>query len=309
MKFFVTGANGQLGYDVICELYHRNFEFVGSDKDQKFRSFYSNRIESTIILDNYVQLDIENKNDVSRTIEKYKPNVVIHCAAWTAVDLAEDSHNYKKVKSINANGTKNIAEICQKLNCKMIYISTDYVFDGKGDDPWDPDCKIFNPLNYYGKTKLEGEIEVINLLKKYFIVRIEWLFGMNGKNFVKTMLDLGEKNTEVKVVCDQFGTPTYSYDLSKLLIDMSETDKYGIYHITNEGDYISWYEFCLEIYRQCGLKTKVIPITSDEYKFSVAIRPKNSRFDRKKLQKNNFNLLPPWKDALKRFLKEIKKIN
>ena len=250
-------------------------------------------------------MDITDAVSVNRVITEVDPDVVVHCAAWTAVDAAEDEENIPKVRMINVEGTRNIANICKKLDCKMIYISTDYVFDGQGTLPWDPDCKNYSPLCVYGQTKLEGEIAVTNTLDKFFIVRIAWVFGVNGHNFIKTMLNLGKKYDEIRVVSDQIGTPTYTFDLARLLVDMAETEKYGFYHATNEGGFISWYDFACEIFRQAGFSTKVIPVTTQEYGVSKAKRPFNSRLDKSKLTKNGFELLPEWKDALKRYLKEI----
>jgi len=230
---------------------------------------------------------------------------VIHCAAWTAVDLAEEEENIPKVRAINADGTQNIANVCKSLNCKMVYISTDYVFDGQGETPWQPDCKDYKPLNVYGQTKLEGELAVVNTLDKFFIVRIAWVFGLNGKNFIKTMLNVGKKYDTVRVVNDQIGTPTYTLDLSRLLVDMVETEKYGYYHATNEGGYISWYDFACEIFRQAGYSTNVQPVTTAQYGLSKAARPFNSRLDKTKLAENGFTPLPTWQDALRRYLKEI----
>ena len=229
----------------------------------------------------------------------------MHCAAWTAVDLAEDEDKQELVRAINADGTRNIARVCKELDCKMVYISTDYVFDGQGETPWTADCKNFKPLNVYGQTKLEGELAVSEMLEKYFIVRIAWVFGLNGKNFIKTMLNIGKKFDTLRVVHDQIGTPTYTLDLSRLLVDMIETEKYGYYHATNEGGYISWYDFACEIFRQAGYSTKVQPVTTAEYGLSKAARPFNSRLDKTKLAENGFTLLPPWQDALRRYLKEI----
>ena len=285
MKVLVTGVNGQLGYDVVNELKKRNHIAVGVD---------------------IAEMDITNKKDVETVIGDVNPDAVIHCAAWTAVDLAED--NEDKVMNVNANGTENIALVCKKNNIKMMYISTDYVFDGQGEKPWEPDCKDYKPLNVYGKSKLAGELAVSNNLSKYFIVRIAWVFGKNGKNFIKTMLNVGKTHPEVKVVNDQIGTPTYTYDLARLLVDMIETDKYGYYHATNEGGYISWYEFTKEIYKQAGLNTKIIPVTTKEYGLSKAKRPFNSRLDKTKLVENGFMPLPNWQDALNRYLKEIGEI-
>lgn len=302
MRFFITGVNGQLGHDVMNELLKRGHEGIGSDIQEK----YSGIMNNLLIKVPYVKLDITNKIKVEQIITQINPDVVIHCAAWTAVDLAEDSDKTDKVYLINADGTKNIAEVCKRLNCKMIYISTDYVFNGKGTKPWKPDCKEYAPLNVYGKSKLKGEIAVSERLNKYFIVRIAWVFGLNGKNFIKTMLNIGKTHDVVRVVNDQIGTPTYTYDLARLLIDMSETEKYGYYHVTNEGDYISWYDFAKEIYNQAGYITKVIPVTTEEYGLSKALRPLNSRLDRSKLIENGFTPLPTWKDAVSRYLEEIK---
>ena len=222
------------------------------------------------------------------------------------MDAAEDEENKPKVYAINVSGTENIAEVCKEVNCKMVYISTDYVFDGQGTEPWQPDCKNYDPLNYYGQTKLMGELAVSSILEKYFIVRIAWAFGLNGSNFIKTMINIGKTHDEVRVVNDQIGTPTYTYDLARLLVDMCETEKYGYYHATNEGGYISWYDFCCEFYRQYGLKTKVIPVTTAEYGASKAKRPYNSRLDKSKLIENGFAPLPTWQDAVRRYLEEAK---
>ena len=252
----------------------------------------------------YVQLDITDSEAVASVLAEVKPDVVVHCAAWTAVDAAEDEENKEKVFSINAKGTENIAKVCKELDCKMIYISTDYVFDGQGDRPWEPDDKNYAPLNVYGESKLQGEQAVSSILEKYFIVRIAWVFGLNGKNFIKTMINVGKTHDEVRVVNDQIGTPTYTYDLSRLLVDMAETDKYGYYHATNEGGYISWYDFCVEFYKQYGLETKVTPVTTAEYGLSKAARPFNSRLDKSKLVEAGFTPLPTWQDAVSRYLKE-----
>ncbi|MDD6229236.1 MAG: dTDP-4-dehydrorhamnose reductase, partial [Lactimicrobium massiliense] len=233
------------------------------------------------------------------------PDVIVHCAAWTAVDMAEDDDKVAKVRAVNAGGTQNIANAAKELDAKMVYISTDYVFNGQGTDPWQPDCKDYQPLNVYGKTKLEGELAVANTLQKYFIVRIAWVFGKNGKNFIKTMLKVGKTHDEVRVVNDQIGTPTYTYDLARLLVDMIETDKYGYYHATNEGGYISWADFTKEIYKDAGFKTKVIPVTTEEYGLSKAARPFNSRLDKSKLVENGFTPLPDWRDAVKRYIDEL----
>ena len=295
MKVFVTGVGGQLGFDVMNRLKAKGHEPIGSD------------ILDSSDFSNYVKLDITDENAVKTVLCNIKPDVVIHCAAWTAVDAAEDEENTEKVFKINAKGTENIAKVCKELDCKMVYISTDYVFDGQGETPWDPDCKDYAPLSVYGKSKLEGEKAVSSILDKYFIVRIAWVFGLNGKNFIKTMLNVGAKYDTVRVVCDQIGTPTYTLDLSKLLVDMVETEKYGYYHATNEGGYISWYDFTCEIFRQAGYNTKVVPVTTEEYGISKAARPFNSRLDKSKLVKNGFEPLPDWQDALSRYLKEIEK--
>jgi dTDP-4-dehydrorhamnose reductase len=253
----------------------------------------------------YEMLDITDAEAVEQVITRVKPDVVVHCAAWTAVDLAEDADKIEKVRAINATGTANIAAVCKGLDCKMIYISTDYVFDGQGEAPWEPDCKDYKPLNVYGQTKLEGELAVANTLEKFFIVRIAWVFGLNGKNFIKTMLALSEKYDTLRVVCDQIGTPTYTLDLSRLLVDMALSEKYGYYHATNEGGFISWYDFAVEIFRQAGKQTAVLPVTTAEYGLSKAARPFNSRLDKKKLADSGFEPLPDWRDALARYLKEI----
>ena len=294
MKFFVTGVAGQLGYDVVNELIKRGHIAVGSDI-----------IESAEINAQYVPLDITDKEAVERVITEINPDAVIHCAAWTAVDAAEDEENIVKVEAINAGGTENIAKACKKVDCKMLYISTDYVFDGQGTEPWKADCTDYKPLSVYGRTKLEGELAVKANLDKYFIVRIAWVFGVNGKNFIKTMLNVGKKYDTVRVVSDQIGTPTYTYDLARLLVDMAESEKYGTYHATNEGGYISWYDFTKEIFAQAGYTTSVIPVTTEEYGLSKAARPFNSRLDKSKLKENGFEPLPTWQDALGRYLKEI----
>lgn len=284
MKVLVTGARGQLGYDVVNELKGRGHEAIGVD---------------------IAEMDITDCESVKRVFSKVRPQAVVHCAAWTAVDAAEDTDNIPKARAINADGTRYIAEECKKLGCKMVYISTDYVFDGQGSEPWKADCKDYKPLSVYGQTKLEGELAVSSTLEKYFIVRIAWVFGLNGKNFVKTMLNVGKTHDTVRVVSDQIGTPTYTYDLARLLVDMVESEKYGYYHATNEGGYISWYDFTKEIYRQAGLDTKVIPVTTAEYGLSKAARPYNSRLDKSKLIENGFTPLPTWQNALARYLKEL----
>nr|WP_300407668.1 dTDP-4-dehydrorhamnose reductase [uncultured Ruminococcus sp.] len=302
MKVLVTGVAGQLGHDVMNELHKRGYEGVGSDIAPQ----YSGADDGTAVTKmDYVQMDITNSEEVTETIKKVNPDVVVHCAAWTAVDLAEESENKEKVMAINVGGTENIARVCKELDCKIVYISTDYVFDGYGTRPWEEDCKDYAPLNVYGESKLMGEKVVSLKLEKYFIVRIAWVFGVNGNNFIKTMLKVGKKFDTLKVVNDQIGTPTYTYDLSRLLVDMIETDKYGYYHATNEGGYISWYDFACEIFKQAGYKTKVNPVTTEEYGVSKARRPFNSRLNKTKLVDNGFTPLPDWKDALSRYLKEI----
>lgn len=303
MKVFVTGVAGQLGHDVMNELSKRGYEGVGTDLAPEYSGVQDN---SPVTKMPYVSLDITDASAVEATIKEVNPDVIIHCAAWTAVDMAEDDDKVEKVRAINAGGTQNIANAAKELDAKMVYISTDYVFDGQGEKPWEPDCKDYKPLNVYGQTKLEGELAVANTLEKYFIVRIAWVFGLNGKNFIKTMLNVAKTHDTVKVVNDQIGTPTYTYDLARLLVDMVETDKYGYYHATNEGGYISWYDFTKEIYRQAGLDTKVLPVTTAEYGLSKAARPFNSRLDKSKLVENGFTPLPTWQDALSRYLKEIK---
>lgn len=302
MKVFVTGVGGQLGHDVMNELHKRGYEGVGSDIAPQYSGAEDG---SAVTSMPYVQLDITDAAAVEAVITEVAPDVVVHCAAWTAVDLAEDDDKVEKVRAINAGGTQNIANVCKKLGCKMVYISTDYVFDGQGETPWEPDQKNYKPLNVYGQTKLEGELAVSQTLDKFFIVRIAWVFGLNGKNFIKTMLNVGQKFDTVRVVCDQIGTPTYTLDLSRLLVDMIETEKYGYYHATNEGGYISWYDFTCEIFRQAGYATKVVPVTTQEYGLSKAARPFNSRLAKGKLVENGFTPLPTWQDALARYLKEL----
>ena len=303
MKVFVTGVNGQLGHDVMNELAKRNIDGVGSD----LKPIYSGVADgSAVTVMPYVALDITDKEAVHKVIVDIHPDAVIHCAAWTAVDMAEDDDKVELVRKVNAGGTQHIADACKAVNCKMMYISTDYVFNGQGTEPWKPDCKDYAPLNVYGQTKLEGEQAVANTLDKYFIVRIAWVFGLNGNNFIKTMLNVGKKFLELRVVNDQIGTPTYTLDLARLLVDMIETDKYGYYHATNEGGYISWYEFACEIFKQAKYDVKVTPVTTAEYGLSKAKRPFNSRLDKSKLAENGFTPLPVWQDAVKRYLKEIK---
>lgn len=303
MKFFVTGVNGQLGRDVMKELNRRGHEAIGSGRAADYSGA---AYRSDVAVMPYVCVDITDREAIENVILKIKPDAVIHCAAWTAVDDAEYEDKAALVRSINVDGTRNIADACRKLDCKMLYLSTDYVFDGRGEKPWKPDCEAYKPLNMYGRTKLDGELAVKNALKKFFIVRIAWVFGLNGKNFVRTMIELGKTRDEVSVVNDQIGTPTYTADLARLLVDMCETDRYGYYHATNEGGYISWYDFCTEIYRQCGLKTKITPVSTEEYGLSKAARPFNGRLDTKKLVENGFEPLPSWQDAVGRYLNEMK---
>ena len=300
MKVVVTGVCGQLGYDVLNELAGRGYEGLGTDilpLDEKDGG--------TLHGHPYAQLDITDREAVHALIRAYKPDAVVHCAAWTNVDGAEDPANQDKVYAVNALGTRNIAEAAEAAGAKMLYLSTDYVFSGEGTEPWDPDCTKYRPLNYYGKTKLEGEKAVRDLVSRFFIVRIAWVFGVNGSNFVKTMLRLGQTHDTLRVVNDQIGTPTFTYDLARLLVDMIETTEYGYYHATNEGGYISWYTFACEIFKQAGLSVHVIPVTTAEYGVSKASRPFNSRLDKEKLTRKGFVRLPVWSDALERYLKMI----
>jgi len=305
VKVFVTGVGGQLGHDVMNELAKRGYEGVGSDIAPVYSGIQDG---SDVTKMPYVPMDITNREQVDQVISEIDPDVIVHCAAWTAVDLAEDEDKKAKVKAINVDGVQNIADVVKKIDAKMIYISTDYVFNGQGTEPWQPDCKDYAPLNYYGETKLGGELAVSNTLDKYFIVRIAWVFGLNGKNFIKTMLNVGKTHDSVRVVNDQIGTPTYTLDLSVLLVDMLETDKYGYYHATNEGGYISWYDFTREIYRQAGYTTDVTAVTTAEYGLSKAARPFNSRLDKSKLVEAGFKPLPTWQDALSRYLVALKDI-
>lgn len=293
MKVLVTGVKGQLGFDIVNELKEKNIEAVGVDIEE---------------------MDITDKASVDKVIKEVNPDAVIHCAAWTAVDAAEDEDKQEKVKLVNVNGTQNIANVCKELDIKMMYISTDYVFNGEGTEPWQPDCKDYAPQNVYGQTKLDGELAVANTLDKYFIVRIAWVFGKNGNNFIKTMLKVGKNHDQLKVVSDQIGTPTYTFDLAKLLVSMIVTDKYGYYHATNEGGYISWWDFTKEIFKQATemgydryseKNITVTPVTTAEYGVSKAKRPFNSRLDKSKLVENGFTPLPTWQDAVSRYLKEL----
>ena len=298
MKVLVTGTSGQLGYDVMEELLRRGHEAIGADRSEVGGDFEK------------VQLDITDAERVFKVVDELKPDAIIHCAAWTNVDGAEEPENLKKVRAVNVEGTRNLAEAAKKVDAKFVYISTDYVFNGEGNEPWRADDKNYAPINVYGQSKLDGELAVAEILDKYFIVRIAWVFGRNGKNFVKTMLKVGAGHEVVKVVDDQIGTPTYTYDLARLLVDMIESDKYGYYHATNEGGYISWADFTEEIFRQAGIDSKVERVTTEEYEKiagkTVAKRPFNSRLDKSKLVEVGFEPLPTWQDALERYLKEIK---
>lgn len=311
MKVLVTGVAGQLGHDVMNELAKRGYEGIGSDIAESYNGIQDG---TPVVSMTYVQMDITDKASVEKVLTEVNADAVIHCAAWTAVDLAEDEDKKDKVHAVNAEGTKNIAEVCKKLESKMVYTSTDYVFNGQGEEPWQPDCKDYQPLNVYGQSKLDGELAVSETLDKYFIVRIAWVFGKNGNNFIKTMLKVGKNHDKLRVVNDQIGTPTYTFDLARLLVDMIETDKYGYYHATNEGGYISWYDFTKEIFRQAVEqghteygedRITVDPVTTAEYGVSKAARPFNSRLDKKKLVENGFTPLPTWQDALGRYLKEL----
>ena len=311
MKVLVTGVAGQLGHDVMNELAKRGYEGIGSDIAESYNGIQDG---TPVVSMPYVQMDITDKASVEKVLTEVNADAVIHCAAWTAVDLAEDEDKKDKVHAVNAEGTKNIAEVCKKLDSKMVYTSTDYVFNGQGEEPWQPDCKVYQPLNVYGQSKLDGELAVSETLDKYFIVRIAWVFGKNGNNFIKTMLKVGKNHDKLRVVNDQIGTPTYTFDLARLLVDMIETDKYGYYHATNEGGYISWYDFTKEIFRQAVEqghteygedRITVDPVTTAEYGVSKAARPFNSRLDKKKLVENGFTPLPAWQDALGRYLKEL----
>lgn len=293
MKVLVTGVAGQLGHDVMQELAKREIPAVGTD------------------LKEGIPLDITDEKAVHQVLQKEKPTVILHCAAWTAVDLAEEEQNKKTVYAVNVTGTENLAKEAAALGARFVYISTDYVFNGEGTTPWKPDCTEYAPLNYYGQTKWQGEQMVKQYLSSYFIVRIAWVFGLNGGNFIKTMLKVGKNHDRLTVVKDQIGTPTYTKDLARLLVDMIQTEKYGIYHATNEGGYISWYDFAAEIFRQAAVldpaydeeHLQVVPVTTEEYGVSKARRPFNSRLDRSKLVEQGFEPLPDWKDALARYIK------
>ena len=297
MKVLVTGTSGQLGFDVMEELARRGYEGIGADRSETGAEF------------EHVMLDITDADKVMGVVREMKPDVIVHCAAWTNVDGAEDPANLKVVRAVNVVGTRNLALAAKEVDAKFVYISTDYVFDGSGERPWEPDDKNYAPINVYGQSKLDGELEVSKILDKYFIVRIAWVFGRNGKNFIKTMIEVGKKRDVVKVVDDQIGTPTYTVDLARLLVDMIETDKYGYYHATNEGGYISWADFTEEIYKDAGMDVKVERVSTEEYEKiagkTVAKRPFNSRLDKSKLVKNGFKPLPTWQDATKRFITSL----
>lgn len=297
MKVLVTGTSGQLGFDVMEELTRRGYEGIGADRSETEADF------------EHVQMDITDKDRVFEIVRELKPDVIVHCAAWTNVDGAEDPTKLEVVRAVNVDGTRNLAEAAKEVDAKFVYISTDYVFDGEGSEPWKPDDKNYAPINVYGQSKLDGELEVSRILDKYFIVRIAWVFGRNGKNFIKTMIEVGKKHPVVKVVDDQIGTPTYTVDLARLLVDMIETDKYGYYHATNEGGYISWADFAEEIYKDAGMDVKVEHVTTSEYEKiagkTVAKRPFNSRLDKTKLVQNGFEPLPTWQDAVKRFISAL----
>ena len=302
MKVFVTGVNGQLGHDVMNSLYNAEIDAIGSDIKESYSGVQDGSPACTMP---YIGLDLTDEEKTRKIITEEGIDAIIHCAAWTAVDAAEDPENQVIVEKINGEVPGVLARIMKERDGKMLYLSTDYVFSGEGTEPWSPDETNFSPINFYGKTKLMGEEKIREVLEKYFIVRIAWVFGLNGKNFIKTMLKVGKSHEEVRVVNDQIGNPTYTLDLAELLVDMICTEKYGNYHATNEGDYISWYDFTKEIYRQAGLKTKVIPVSTEEYGLSKAKRPKNSRLDKKKLRQQGFVPLPDWKNALSRYLEEL----
>ena len=311
MKVLVTGVAGQLGHDVINELYRCGHQGIGTDLRENYQGIQDG---TSVTRAPYYSLEITRSGDVRRVMQEVKPDALVHCAAWTAVDAAEEEENLEKVTAVNVKGTYHLAKVCAEMNCKMMYISTDYVFDGQGEVPWEPDCEDYAPVNVYGKTKLEGELAVKEFVKKYFIVRIAWVFGKNGNNFIRTMLKVGKTHDRLTVVNDQIGTPTYTLDLARLLVEMIQSEKYGCYHATNEGGYISWYGFACEIFRQAaemGYEAydanhlTVEPVSTAEYGVSKAKRPSNSRLNKIKLTEQGFELLPSWKDALARYLKEI----
>ena len=297
MKVLVTGTSGQLGYDVMMELKKRGHEGIGADRSDSDAEF------------EHVILDITDAKKVSEVVNKIKPDAIVHCAAWTNVDGAEDPNNRDLVMAVNVEGTANLVKAAKEVDAKFMYISTDYVFNGQGERPWQPDDKDYAPLNVYGESKLNGELEVSKILDKYFIVRIAWVFGKNGNNFIKTMIKVGETHDTVEVVADQVGTPTYTFDLARLLVDMIETDKYGYYHATNEGGYISWADFAEEIYKDAGMDVKVVAVSTEDYEKkagkTVAKRPFNSRLDKAKLKEAGFKPLPEWQDAVKRYISEL----
>lgn len=299
MTVLVTGVGGQLGFDVVNELARRGHQTVGTDVRRE------DELVRRAAWDRYVELDVTDPKEIDRVLSAIRPDAIVHCAAWTDVDRAEDEKNREQVRKINVDATGFLTDKAKKLGCKFVYISTDYVFSGEGTTPWKPDETDFRPLNYYAETKLEGERIVSSRLEKYYVVRIAWVFGSNGKNFIRTMLNLAQTRDTLKVVCDQIGTPTYTVDLSVLLCDMLETDRYGFYHATNEGGFISWYDLACEVFRQAGIKMNVIPVSTAEYGASAARRPRNSRLDKSKLEEKGFASLPGWKNAVTRYLKEI----
>ena len=305
MKVLVTGVNGQLGHDVMLELHRRGHDAVGSGSGPACRA--GSGLEALP----YVRMDITDADCVAAVLRAQRPDAVIHCSAWTAVDAAEEEENREKVYALNVDGPRHIAAVCRELGARLVYLSTDYVFDGSGTRPWQPDDRNFAPLNVYGRSKLEGERAVAGATDRFFIVRIAWVFGINGKNFIRTMLNVGKSHDTVRVVNDQIGTPTYTADLARLLADMIETERYGYYHATNAetepGGYISWYDFTREIYRQAGMDVRVIPVSTQEYGLSRAARPFNSRLDKSKLQEAGFRPLPDWKNALSRYLEELRR--
>ena len=306
MNVFVTGVSGQLGHDVMLELARRGHTAWGTARHKpEDLPTASAALDTEITAPAFRILELTDEAAVKAEIGKLKPDAIIHCAAWTAVDAAEEEENREAVYAANVLSTRYLAEAAHAVGAKMLYLSTDYVFDGQGERPWQPDDKCYAPLNVYGQSKLAGEAAVAAAMENYFIVRIAWVFGKNGKNFVKTMLNVGKTHDTVRVVSDQIGTPTYTADLARLLADMIETERYGYYHATNEGGFISWYDFTCEIYRQAGLQTKVIPVSTVEYGLSRAKRPLNSRMDKSKLIQMGFRPLPDWKDALTRYLLEI----
>ena len=302
MKVFVTGANGQLGHDVINELAARGHEAIASGSGDAYTGVQDGTFVCTAP---YYQMDICQRDEVRQILLSVKPDAVIHCAAWTNVDGAEDAENKTQALAVNGEGTANVVDACNYLGCKMMYISTDYVFNGHGTEPWQADCCDYDPMNVYGFGKLMGELVVKECLKKFFVVRISWVFGRNGGNFIDTMLRVGKTHPQLKVVNDQIGRPTYTLDLSRLLADMIETEKYGCYNATNEGENISWYDFAKEIFRQAGMPVEVLPVTTEEYGMSKAARPANSRLDTSKLSEQGFVPLPDWQDALRRYLKDV----